>query len=73
MAVDAWLPIGFKTPDGEQARVALFEGPDWQIYSAAGGGRILVAKSSLAKKWVESGILDEQFINGFNFGEDQLV
>ena len=45
MAVDAWLPIGFKTPDGEQARVALFEGPDWQIYSAAGGGRILVALS----------------------------
>jgi cell division protease FtsH len=73
MAVDAWLPIGFKTPDGEQARVAIFEGPDWQIYSAAGGGRILVAKASLAKRWVDLGILDEQFLIGFNFGDDDLV
>lgn len=73
MAVDAWLPIGFKTPDGEQARVALFEGPDWQIYSASGGGRILIAKQALAQRWVESGILDEQFLISFKFGEDEFV
>lgn len=73
MAVDAWLPIGFKTPDGEQARVAIFEGPDWQIYSSVGGGRILVAKASLAKRWVNLGILDEQYLIGFNFGDDDFV
>jgi cell division protease FtsH len=31
MALDAWLPIGFKLPDGAKGALALFEGPDWQI------------------------------------------
>lgn len=26
MAIDSWLPIGFKLPDGAKTRVALFEG-----------------------------------------------
>ena len=35
MALDAWLPIGFKLPDGAKARVALFEGADWQILESS--------------------------------------
>jgi cell division protease FtsH len=66
--VDAWLPIGFRTPDGEHARLALHEGVDWQIYEAKGGGRILVAKSALATRWINSGLVDSSLFQPFSFG-----
>ena len=31
LALDAWLPIGFKLPDGGRARAALFEGSEWTL------------------------------------------
>ena len=52
MALDAWLPIGFKLPDGAKVRAALFEGADWQIYETMGGGRALVALDTLAERWL---------------------
>jgi cell division protease FtsH len=52
MAIDAWLPVGFIAPDVERARLALQDGLDWQIYETQGGGRILFAKSQLAKSMV---------------------
>lgn len=71
MAIDAWLPVGFSTPDGERARLALHEGTDWQIYEAQGGGRILVAKSVLAARWIESALLDASQIRSFRFGGEE--
>lgn len=68
VALDAWLPVGFSTPDGEKARLALHEGADWQIYEAQGGGRILVTKSVLAARWIKSGLLDASQIRSFDFG-----
>ena len=44
MAFDAWLPIGFKLPDGAKTRVALFEGPNWHILETPGGGRALIVQ-----------------------------
>ena len=68
MPLDSWLPIGFKTPTGEQTGRAICEGPDWQIYEAKNGGHILAAKESLAQKWILSGLLDEGSLNSFHFG-----
>ena len=59
MALDAWLPIGFKLPDGAKARVALFEGEDWQVYETQGGGRALVVRDELGARWQEAGLIDE--------------
>lgn len=72
MALDAWLPVGFSTPDGERARIAVHEGLDWQIYLAIGGGRILIAKDSLVVRWVASGLLDEELIARFAFGGESF-
>lgn len=72
MALDAWLPVGFSTPDGERARFALHEGMDWQIYEAQGGGRILVTKQLLAARWIESGLLDASQIRSFEFGGEKF-
>ena len=49
MAIDSWLPIGFKLPDGAKTRVALFEGANWQILETQGAGRALVAHDDLVK------------------------
>jgi hypothetical protein len=69
MAVEAWLPVGFKLPDGAKTRIALFEGADWQIYETMGGGRALVARDSLARRWLESGLIDEGTLDSFQFGD----
>lgn len=71
MALDAWLPVGFSTPDGERTRLALHEGMDWQIYEAQGGGRILITKQLLAARWIESGLLDASQICSFEFGGEK--
>ena len=72
MALDAWLPIGFKLPDGAKARVALFEGEDWQVYETQCGGRALVVRDELGARWQEAGLIDEGTLGAFQFGDRQL-
>ena len=72
MALDAWLPIGFKLPDGAKARVALFEGADWQILETQGGGRALVIRDALAEHWLDAGLIDDGTLNAFQFGDQPL-
>ena len=72
MALDAWLPIGFKLPDGAKARVALYEGADWQVYETQGGGRALVVHDELGARWQEAGLIDTGTLDAFQFGAHQL-
>lgn len=72
MALDAWLPIGFKLPDGAKARIALYEGADWQVYETQGDGRALVVHDELGARWQEAGLIDEGTFAPFQFGDHQL-
>ena len=72
MALDAWLPIGFKLPDGAMVRTALFEGTDWQIYETMGGGRALVALDTLAQHWLDAGLIEDGTFSSSQFGDRQL-
>ena len=72
MALDAWLPIGFKLPDGAKVRAALFEGADWQIYETMGGGRALVALDTLAERWLDAGLIEDGTLDASQFGDRQL-
>lgn len=72
MALDVWLPIGFKLPDGAKTRVALFEGADWQILETQGGGRALVVHDTLARHWLDAGLIDGGTFSTFQFGDLQL-
>lgn len=72
MALDAWLPIGFKLPDGAEARVALYGRPDWQILETQGGGRALVVHDTLAQHWLETGLIDDGTFSAFQFGDLKL-
>lgn len=72
MALDPWLPIGFKLPDGASTRVALFEGVDWQILDTQGGGRVLIVRDALAQQWLDAGLIDDGTFSAFQFGDQQL-
>ncbi len=72
MAIDAWLPIGFKLPDGVKASVVLSEGQGWQILETQGGGHALVVQEELAKRWQNSGLIEDGTFSSFVFGELSL-
>ncbi len=72
MVVDAWLPIGFKLPDGAQVRAALFEAAGWQIYQTLGGGWALVVLDTLARHWLDAGLIEDGTFNPSQFGDRQL-
>jgi AAA+ superfamily predicted ATPase len=72
MALDAWLPIGFRLPDGAKTRAALFGDSNWQILETQGDGRALVALEELSVRWLSAGLIELGLFNDFNFGERRL-
>lgn len=72
MALDAWLPVGYKLPDGAKARVAVFEGINWQIFETQGDGRALVAHDELTRRWIDTGLIDPALFSAFDFGDQRL-
>lgn len=72
MALDAWLPVGYKLPDGAKARVAVFEGINWQIFETRGNGRALVAHDELTRRWIDTGLIGPGLFSSFDFGDQRL-
>lgn len=72
MAIEAWLPIGFNLSDNEQAKIALFEGGDWQIVETRSGGRALVVSDDLHRRWIDTGLVEEGQLLAFSFGPRQF-
>jgi hypothetical protein len=66
------LPIGFVLHDGVQAQRAMHEGSNWQIYETQGDGRGLVARESLAKRWLEAELLEQSALRSFQLGSETL-
>jgi AAA+ superfamily predicted ATPase len=72
MAHDAWLPFGYKLPDGAKTQVALYEGPGWQILETQGQGRVLLTHEELAQRWFDSGIIDPAAMSEFGYGSNKM-
>lgn len=70
MAIETWLPYGYELPDGAVCRRARHGDVSWQIVDTDGGGRALIAKGELLKQWLETGLVNESFMNNFSFGPD---
>lgn len=73
MDIDPWLPIGHLLPDGTIARGTLFAGADWQILRTQKDDRALIAKDSLARRWISSGLIDDASLAQLRFGDQTLV
>lgn len=72
MALDAWLPIGFRLPDGAKTRTALFGGVNWQILETQGEGRALVTHDDLGARWLDSGLIEPGRFSVFDYGDRRL-
>jgi len=72
VATEAWLPIGFVLPDGSKAKRTLWGDRDWQIVETQGHGRALLAKEELARRWLAAGLVDEDALAPFAFGDFRL-
>lgn len=72
MGKDLWLPQGYKLPDGSTVGRLLRAGEEWQIYDAAERGKVLLARSALASRWVSEGFLDAALLSDVEFGPDSF-
>jgi AAA+ superfamily predicted ATPase len=72
MAIDAWLPVGYKLPDGAKSKIVIFDGTGWQILETQGNGRALIAREELTQRWIESGLLAPGSLATFDFGDQRL-
>lgn len=68
MPIDAWLPLGFKLPDGLVVRRPVSEGEDWQIWEAQDEMRVLIASEALAERWREDKLVEQNLLKEFSFG-----
>lgn len=73
MPLDAWLPVGLALPDGARIRLVVHEGVDWQVFEAQGGGYALIAKVSLAKRWLDTGLIKSNVLTNFTFGGESFL
>ena len=62
MPLDAWLPVGYELPGKLRVRGPVAEGRDWQICEIRGGGRTLLARESIARRWIVAGFLEEGIV-----------
>ena len=72
MAIDPWLPSGFALPAGGSCRRALFEGAGWQVYESTSGGRVLVVREPLLRRWSQAGLLDHVAPGDISFGGEHF-
>lgn len=72
MLIDSWFPVGFQFPDGANAKMALAEGADWQIYESENNSRVLVATDKLAERWMEQGLIEKGSFHKFKFGKNEF-
>jgi cell division protease FtsH len=72
MIRDAWLPIGHPLPDGSKTKTVLQEGINWQIVGIQGGGRALIVREALVRRWLEAGLLEAARFGSFSFGQEAL-
>lgn len=72
MAKDLWLPKGYELQGGSKIRSLLYSGDEWQIFDTNSSNNILLARPELAKKWVDSGFLEESLFVVVAFGNESF-
>lgn len=70
MAERRWFPLQHKLADGPALGRLMHAGSDWQIFRLKGDGRMLVSRSGLANRWVESELLPETVLQSLAWGEE---
>ena len=72
MPGEHWFPIKHKLPDGTRLGRLLHSGPNWQIFRIDRDKKVLIARSSLAERWIASGLLPDTVLGTFSFGDENF-
>ena len=72
MAQDRWIPTGQQLAGGAMVRQLLHAGPDWQIFRIERDESVLVARASLAERWVRAGLVAEGLLENLEFGSEEF-
>lgn len=70
MAVDSWIPIGYKFPDSVEVKRALFDGGDWQIYQSVNNTFILVVKERMLARWTKSNLIKKELFSKLEYADE---
>ena len=70
MKNERWLSLEHRLPDGSEIGRLLHGGCDWKIYRLDNQRLVLVVKSALARRWVESKILPDTVWDSFSLGQE---
>ncbi len=73
MANERWFPAKQELPDGSRLGRLLHSDFDWQIYRLDKENSILIVRSSLADRWVESKLLPDTVLGSFSFGKEDYM
>ena len=71
MANERWFPAKQEMPDGSRIGRLLHSDFNWQIYRLDKENSILIVRSSLADRWVESKLLPDTVLGSFSFGKEE--
>ncbi len=70
MAQERWFPVKHELSGRSKLGRLLHCGADWQIYRLDRENSVLVARSTLADRWVEAGFLPDTVLELFTFGKE---
>jgi len=73
MPKDLWLPKRYELPDGSKIRTLIYSGDEWQIFDTNGSSNILLTRPDLARRWTESGFIDESLLREVSFGTESFL
>jgi cell division protease FtsH len=72
MRPDPWLPSGYLLPDGQRLRRVQSGGESWQLYATDAGSRVLLVEERLARRWIDSALVQSAELQAFAFGDRAL-
>ena len=68
--MNVWLPVNYPLPDKVIYKRVLSFGQYWQIIDTT-SGKALIVKSQLISKWIESGLVEKEYFDFFDFGKEE--
>ncbi|MDE2916648.1 MAG: ATP-binding protein [Paracoccaceae bacterium] len=72
MPVERWFPVKHELPDGSRLGRLVHGGPDWQIFRVDRDNAVLIARSSLAGRWLEAQLVPDTVLQTFSFGNENF-
>ena len=70
MMEERWFPLKHKLPDRAALGRLMHAGLAWQVFRLKGNGRMLVARSALADRWVGAGLIPDTVLQPFAYGDE---